>query len=135
MWLLVPGIAISRTHTVRQITHKYAVIQAPGSRFPPRCQHLDLNGRALVVRLIPTSALVERHDKSPGEGAKGDPGQTGGGVDRHILRMPHDLEIDQASQAAGSDDDDCMHVPSVQWIFFGGGGRVTTHRPTVIKVP
>lgn len=65
-----------------------------------------------MVRLIPTSVIVERHDKSPGEGAKGDQ-RSGGWVGRRILRMPHDLGNDQASQAAGSDDDDCMHVPSV----------------------
>lgn len=49
---------------------KYAVIQAPGSRSPRGCQHLDLNGRDLVVRLIRTSAVVERRDNIPGEGAK-----------------------------------------------------------------
>lgn len=111
---------------------KYAAIQAPGSRIPRGCQHLDLNGRDLVVRLIRTSAVVERRDNIPGEGAK-ETRQTGGWVGRRILRLPHDLEMARHLRLQEVMMMTACMSRAYSRLFFGYHTPANSHKSTTVE--
>lgn len=109
---------------------KYAVTQAPVSRIPRGCQHLDLNGRGLVVRLIQTSAVVERRDNIPGEGGRRRLDRPDRWVGHRIVRLPHDLEMARHLRLQK-----VMMMTACMSRAYSRLFSATTRRPTVIKVP